>query len=39
LITQPSHSSTGQGLINCRSCESFESNCDSPYIDICPLFH
>ncbi len=37
--SQPSHSSTGQGLINCRSCESFESNCDPPYIDNCPLFH
>jgi hypothetical protein len=36
MCSQSSHSSTGQALINCRSCGSI---CDLPYSDICPFFH
>ncbi len=37
LCAKSSHNSTSQELTNCRSSESYKSNCDSPYSDFCPF--
>jgi hypothetical protein len=39
LCSHSSRCPTNQALINCKNSESCESNCDSPYSDICPFFH